>query len=246
VNGLEHALTELGRELAVPAAPDLVPAVLARIESQPAARPRTQRRRWVLVVAVALLAMLAATLAIPDARSALFRVLHIGGERIELVDELPEVAPDPAGTSLESALGQRVTLAHARQEAGFDLRELEASPDRVYLDARGTVWFLYGTPQSVRLLVAQTPRLGIDDDLILKKLAASGTSIEEVFVDGFPGIYLSGEPHLLLLLDELGNVVEESVRLAENVLVWEANGVAYRLEGNFTSHEALALAETLR
>lgn len=245
MNGLEHALTELGRELAVPVAPDLVQEVLARIESQPAARP--QRRRWVLVLAMALVAMLAATLAIPDARSALFRVLHIGGERIELVYELPEVAPDPAGTNLESALGQRVTLAHARQEAGFDLRDLAAaSPDRVYLDARGTVWFLYGTPQSVRLLVAQTPRLGIDDNLILKKLAASGTSIEEVFVDGFPGIYLSGEPHLLLLLDELGNVVEESVRLAENVLVWEANGIAYRLEGDFTSDEALALAESLR
>jgi len=244
VIGLERALTELGGELVVPAAPDLVPTVLARIEPQPTARP--QRRRWVLAVAVVLIAMLAATLAIPDARSALFRVLHIGGERIELVDELPQVALDPAGRNLEIALGQRVTLAQARQEAGFDIRELDKAPDRVYLDARGTVWFLYGTPQSVRLLIAQTPRLGVDDELILKKLAAPGTRIEEVSVDGFPGIYLSGAPHLLLLLDEFGSVVEESVRLAENVLVWEANGVAYRLEGDFTSDEAKALAESLR
>lgn len=244
MNGLERELQALGRELAVPAAPDLVSTVLARIDLQPTARP--QRRRWVLAVAVVLIAVLAATLAIPDARSALFRVLHIGGERIELVDELPEVAPDPAGLNLESALGQRVTLAEARQEAGFDIRELDTAPDRVYLDARGTVWFLYGTPQSVRLLIAQTPRLGVDDDLILKKLAAPGTRIEEVSVDGLPGIYLSGAAHLLLLLDEFGNVVEESVRLAENVLVWEANGVAYRLEGDFTSDEALALAESLR
>jgi hypothetical protein len=244
LNGLDHALTELGRELAVPTTPDLAAGVLARIEPRRAMRPR--RRRLVLALAVVGLAALAATLAIPDARSALFRVLHIGGERIELVDELPEVAPDPAGLNLESALGQRVTLAQARQEAGFDIRELDTAPDRVYLDARGTVWFLYGTPQSVRLLVAQTPRLGVDDTLILKKLAAPGTRIEEVSVDGFPAFYLSGAPHLLLLLDEFGNVVEESVRLAENVLVWEANGVAYRLEGDFTRDDALDLARSLR
>jgi hypothetical protein len=242
VNGLERALTEIGRELAVPAAPDLVPMVLARIEPQPPARP--QRRRWVLAVAVALIAMLAATLAIPNARSALFRVLHIGGERIELVDELPEVAPDPVGQNLELARTARDPGA-CTAGGRFRIRELDTAPDQVYLDARGTVWFLYGTPQSVRLLIAQTPRLGVDDELILKKLAAPGTRIEKVSVNGFPGIYLSGAPHLLLLLDEFGNVVEESVRLAENVLVWEANGIAYRLEGDFTSDEALALAESL-
>ena len=245
MNGLERALTELGRELQVPPAPDLVPIVLARIA--PPRERLLRSRRWVAVLAVAVvLAALAATLAIPDARSALLRILHIGGQQIELVDELPEVALDPAGLDLELGLGLRVTLEMARQEAGFDIRELDSTPDRVYLDTRGTVWSLYGTPQSPRLLIAQTPRLGFNDELIRRKLASPGTRIEEVSVDGFPGIYLSGAPHLLLLLDEFGNVVEESVRLAENVLVWEANGVAYRLEGDFTRDDALELALSLR
>jgi len=244
VTGLEHALTELGRELAVPPAPDLAAGVLARIEPRRAVHPR--RRRLVLAFAVVALAALAATLAIPDARSALLRVLHIGGERIELVDELPAVAPAPAELDLDVALGKRSTLEQARREAGFDLRELDAEPDGVYLGGRGTVWFLYGTPSKVRLLVAQTPKLGLGEPFLLKKLAASGTQVEEVLVGGARGVYLAGARHLVLLVDEHGDIVEESARLAGNVLVWEANGVAYRLEGDFTRGEALMLAGSLR
>lgn len=235
MSDLERALVALGRELDVPDAPDLGPAVLARIASRP---PRT-RPRWALAVALAVLAALAATLAIPDARSALFRALHIGGATIELVDELPEVR---AGQDLEAALGLRVTLAEARAGAGFDVRMPDGSPDGVYVDNRGTVWLLYGAPERVRLLVAQTPRHTIDQGLFVKKLAASGTRVEAVDVGGAPGVYLSGEPHFLVLLDELGRPVEDSARLAANVLLWESDGVAYRLEGRFDRERALELA----
>ncbi len=124
MNGLERALSELGRELEVPPAPDLVQVVLARIEPRRAARPRP--RRWVLVVAVTVLAALVATLAIPDARSALFRILRIGGEQIVLVDALPEVTGQ-AGLALEPTLGMRTTIDQARRDAGFDLRELDTA-----------------------------------------------------------------------------------------------------------------------
>lgn len=244
MNELERALTALGRELAVPEAPDLLPAVLAGIEPTPARRP--QPRRWVLAVAIVALAALAATLAIPDARSALFRVLHIGGERIEFVDDLPVVSPAPTGLDLDVVLGRRVTLEEARRRAGFDLRELDEAPDRVYLGERGTVWFLFGTPERIRLLVAQTPLLFVEESLFLKKLAGPGTQIEQVAVDGSTGFFLVGEPHLLLLLDANGQVVEESARLAKNVLVWESGGVAYRLEGDFGKDDALRLADSLR
>ncbi|HEU0247475.1 MAG TPA: hypothetical protein VFR38_10360 [Gaiellaceae bacterium] len=245
MTGLERALAELGRELEVPPAPDLVPVVLARIEPQAAAaRPRP--RRWVLVVAATVLAALVATLAIPDARSALLRILRIGGEQIELVDALPEVTPAQAELDLEPTLGARVTIERARRDAGFDLRELETRPDRVYLGDRGTVWFLYGLPSSVRLLVAQTPLHSVDEILFLKKLASPETRVEAVDVDGAQGFLLTGEPHFVLLVDAAGEVVEETARLARDVLVWERDGVAYRLEGDFTRDEALALAQSLR
>ena len=236
---LERALVTLGRDLDVPQTPDVAPAVLARLERGPQRRPPRLR----VVVALAVLAALTATLAIPEARSALLRILHIGAERIELVDELPEVAVQH---DLEFVLGERVTLEEARRRAGFALRELDEPPDRVYLGDRGTVWFLYGTPERVRLLVAQTSQLRLDAPLVLKKLAGPQTQVVEVEVDGSAGFFLDGEPHLVLLLDENGQVVEESARLSRNVLVWDGGGVTYRLEGDFDRDEALRFARSLR
>ncbi len=240
---LEQALVTLGRELEVPAAPDVVPAVLEQIEPRARAVRWGNRRRLAIGVAVALLAALAATLAVPDARSALFRVLHIGGEQIELVEDLPPVE----GGLDESSLGEPVTLAEARRRAGFALRELEQPPDRVYLlGERPTTWFAYGPPGEVRLLVSQSPGLTVNRTLVVKKLAGPGTELEETRVDGSRAFFLSGDPHLVLLLDEQGNVVEETARLAGNVLFWQDGDAAFRLEGDFTKDEAVELAESLR
>ena len=116
---LERSLTTLGRALDVPDGHDLVPVVLAGIG--PRSAPRPARRKRVLVVAVALVAALAATLAIPDARSALFRVLHIGGERAKLLDEPLGLVLEPvrdAGTVEVPgcAVDRRGRLVHSLQE----------------------------------------------------------------------------------------------------------------------------------
>ena len=237
---LEQELVTLGRALDVPESPDLVPAVLGGIGAR---RLRSGRRRLVLALAVIALAALVATLAIPDARSALLRFLQIGGARIELVDELPVVSPSPA--ELELMLGQRVSLDEARRSASFELLELHDEPDAVYLGDRGTVWFLYGRPDAVRLLVAQTPEHEIDEPFILKKLAASGTSIEPVAVRGQRAYFLSGEPHVVMLLDEFGVMYPESARLARDVLVWAENGRTVRLEGDLTRADGLEIADSL-
>jgi hypothetical protein len=236
---LEQTLVALGRELEIPETPDLSAAVMRRL---PRRGRWTPRRRLALAVAFALVALLSATLAIPDARSALLRIFHIGGEEIQLVDELPKVQAQP---QLGYVLGQRVSLERARREAGFDLRELDEQPDRVYLGEHRTVWFLYGTLQRVRLLVAQTPLLTLDRTFFFKKLIPSGTEISEVSVDGARGFFLSGEPHVLLFVDSHGQAVEESARLARDVLVWSHGGVSYRLEGELSKRDALELARSL-
>jgi len=244
VNELERALVALGRELAVPDEPDLAPRVLSAL-GRP--RPSTSRRlRLGLALAVVVVAALLAALAIPDARSALLRFFHIGAARIEVVDELPTVAPEPPELDLETALGERVSLARARRLAGFDLLELEERPDRVYLGPRGTVWFLYGRPDAVRLLVAQTPRLRVDEPFILKKLAGAGASVETTRVRDNRAYFVSGEPHELILVDEHGIPVQETARLAQDVLLWEEDGRTYRLEGDLALDEALDIANSLR
>ena len=238
---LERSLYLVGAELDVPATPDLAAAVRSWL--QPRGRRPWERRRFVVAVAVAALALLGATLAIPDARSAFLRIFDIGGTRFELVDDLPEVE---AVVGLEQLLGSPVTLEEARRTAGFDLRELEEEPDRVYVEGQGGVWFLYGTPENVRLLVSQTPRLMVDGPGLVKKLSGLGTRVEMVPVGERPGVFLSGEPHFMYLLDEQGRTVESSPRLAADVLVWDDGGVAYRLEGDFELEDALELAGELR
>jgi hypothetical protein len=241
VTELERSLVALGRDLDVPESPDLVPAVLAGIRRR--RMPVATRRRLVLALAVLALALVGATLAIPEARSAFLRIFDIGGARIEVVDELPET---PVVTPLERTLGERVTLAEAKRRSDFELRGLEQEPDSVYLGLRGTVWFLYGTPERPRLLLAQTPRHNVDEPALQKKLLDSGTPVELVDVDGARGAFLSGRPHFLFLIDATGDTIEDSARLAGNVLLWDEGGVAYRLEGSFGREEALRLARALR
>ena len=239
---LERELVLLGQALDVPDAPDLGPRVLASLGER---KRRTPRRRLVLVLAsLALAAALLAALAIPDARSALLRFLQIGGVRIELVDELPAVAPTES--ELELVLGQRVSLEQARSSAGLELLELDHEPDAVYLGERGTVWFLYGSPGAVRLLVAQTPELAIDEPFLLKKLVSAGTSVEGTTVRGRPAYFLSGEPHVVLLVDANGDAYQATAWLARDVLVWEEGGRTIRLEGELTREEAEELADSFR
>ena len=236
---LERSLVALGRQLETPETPDLVPRVLPRLGPR---RGRFSRRRLALALAFALGALVVATLAVPSARSALFRVLHIGGEKIHFVDQLPDVRP-PA--PLDAVLGERVSLAAARRSVHFRLRVLDRNPDRVYLSPTGTVWLLYGSPDRVKLLLAETPFESVDTQ-VMGKLVTGGTRVEDMEVNGAPGVFLSGAPHLVYLLDENGVVHPESAWLAREVLVWSRGRVAYRLEGDLTRDEALRLAATLR
>jgi hypothetical protein len=243
VSELERQLFAVGHMLDMPETPDLAPAVLARLGT---GKPASHRPRLVLVLAVLALAALLATLAIPDARSALLRFLRIGGDRIELVDELPVVSPNPPELDLGRALGERVSLEVARRRVAFDLLELDEPPDLVYVGPRDTVWFLFGTPGAVRLLVAQTPGADVDEPFILKKLATTGTPVESLSVRGSRAYFLSGEPHVVLLVDEYGVAYPETARLARDVLVWEEGGRTVRLEGDLTETDALKIAESLR
>ena len=239
---LERSLVLLGRELDFPATPGFASHVVAelaprRVETAP-------RRRLALALAAVLGAALLATLAIPDARSTLLRFFGLGAVRIELVDELPAVPADPV--ELELMLGERLSLAEVRARAGVRLLELDSAPDSVHLGERGTVWFVYGRSDAVRLLVAQTPGVRADEPSLFKKLAAQGTSVAEVSVRGERGFFLSGAPHLVYLVDEQGDVIGESARLAEEVLVWVEGGRTVRLEGDLSQEEARRIAEELR
>jgi hypothetical protein len=64
-------------------------------------------------------------------------------------------------------------------------------------------------------------------------------------VRGAPGLWLEGA-HAVVFRDAQGIVRDEELRLAGNVLLWERDGITYRLEGQIERDDAVRLAEALR
>jgi len=84
------------------------------------------------------------------------------------------------------------------------------------------------------------------DQAFVKKLVLTGVRVDDVSVNGSPGIWFSGRPHELAFLAPNGDEFVESVRLAGNTLVWAENGVTIRLECRCSEAMALRIAESLR
>jgi hypothetical protein len=224
---LERDLRDLAAAIDFPATPDLSTRVRGRL----AERERVRWYRWIAIaVAVAALAV-AVGLAVPDARTAIFRFFHIGSVRITFVDRLPQVQPvGPLD------LGEPISPAEA--PVGMLHSELLGAPDAIYRSG-DIVTLLYGTPERVRLLVTQIPASGFTPS-VGKKLAATGTHVEFVEIpESFgPGVWITGGPHLVTLPGG-------PARLASNTLIWQRGRLTVRVEGAETIAQATRIAASL-
>lgn len=248
---LHDELFALGSEVDWPPTPDLADVVRARIEAEPAPRARRPRASWLpsalaarpalATTLVALLAALAATAAIPTARAAVLRLLGIeGAVRIVEVERLPLQG---VGQMLD--LGRPVALEEARALVPFRVRlPAGLGPPRDVRFSRsiagGAVSVRYGRD----LLLTQFQG---SSTAFLKKLVEERTRVREVAVDGVRGVYLSGAPHVIVVADRFGQAVPgESALVDADVLLWERDGVAYRLESRRGLAATLAVADALR
>jgi hypothetical protein len=227
---LELRLHELREEIAWPEA--------SAIEPDLRAVPATPRRRWQreLVVALAVLLLgLAAVLAFSGgARSAFLELFHIRGATVERVEQLPKVPTNGI------PLGQKVSRAEAERRLGVPLVDV-GEPDNVYV--RGdTVSLVYGPSSQPRLVLTEGP--GRLWDGFVKKIAATGTKVEQVTVGGEPGLFVSGEPHVVMFIGRNGQIEDEQSFLAGTVLLWNRGPLLLRMEGDLTRDEAVELAET--
>ena len=242
MTALERELVSLAATLDWPEEPDVVAPVSARIAAPlPQRRPR---RRLALALAL-VVAALVATLAVPPARTAIFDWLGIGSARITIVDELPSLDPVPG---LE-ILGDRVTLAQARSRAGFPYApppDGEPAPDEVRVAPGMRVAFLWRDGDRVRLLVTQFPGSAADDPALVKKLVGSGTSVEELEVDGDRAVWLEGGPHVVLFVGPDGSIREDNGWLAGNTLLVARDGVTVRVEGDVSRSDAVRLVRAMR
>ena len=80
----------------------------------------------------------------------------------------------------------------------------------------------------------------------IRKLAGPGTRVRSVDVGGARGYFVSGAPPVVLFRDRAGRVVEGRPLLeGGSVLIWDAGGVAHRLELHGGLARALAIARSL-
>jgi hypothetical protein len=264
---LERFLFEIGTRLEEPPSGHLAAAVGARLRAGPVAKPRVlafrqrpafggpARWRTVAVAAAAVLAVVAGTLVFsPGARRAVAGWLGLRGVRIE-------VSPAPPGGTTPSPgpapnLGPEVSRAEAERQMGFRVllpdRPGLGPPDEIHVQPlfiSEQVFLVYesrpGIPATdatgFGLLVSEFR--GRADADFYKKVSAGSGSVEFVTVNGGDGFWIEGL-HSVSYLDPKGRVVQDSTRIADNVLIWEQGDLTLRLESALSRDQALGIARS--
>lgn len=188
---------------------------------------RPARRRWPVAVALAAVIALGVAFAVPSARSAILRFLHLRGVSIERVHTLPAAEE----RSLRASLGTPISHVAAQQLLG---RPFALAGVRVYRS--GSAVSALVEPGLVLTEIRTGP-----DEMILKKYAGGATQVEAVRLgDGVDGIWIHGGRHVFM-------VPQLAPRYAGNTLLWQRGAITYRLEGRgLTLGRARRFSEVLR
>ncbi len=158
-------------------------------------------------------------------------------------------------------LGKPTTAADAAARTGLPVPVPTAlgAPGAIFVvtpPASGQVVVVY--PASATLPASPVAGVGallstvpgtIDRGMFLK-VAGAGTVVEEltfVIASGsiVHAIWLAGEPHQYAFDDAAGAPVFDDLRLATNTLLWNDNGVGYRLEASIARDEAVRIASSV-
>ena len=238
-----------------PTTPDLWRGVRRRLTRMPEKRASRPVRRFAIGLAALLLALAAGLAAAPEARAALLKTLQAGVVRIFFPLASPTPTRPSVSVPLPTATPQvlvppldlagRTTLAKAAEALSQSVLlprypEDLGAPDIVFLqDWDGPLVILVWTR---------------DDDPIRARLAlhilgpgtfagkGAPSVIAPTTVNGHPALWTQG-PHLLSL--QSGSDVQRSL-VTGNVLIWEQDGLSYRLETDRPMSEAIRMAESLR
>ncbi len=272
IDELDRSLTDLASRLVYPPAPDLTRRVRLQIAGSAVPHRRwngswSLTRPWSgrMVVGATLLLLLSIAIAmaatLPQIRSAVADRLGLPGIHIVLVRDRAEPPSTPAGQEL--LLGTPVSLQVAGATAPFPLRVPTgpdlAMPDAVYRSAGPTemVSFVYDARDtlpaapgsSVGALLTQFQGKP-DRALIEKGLMVGGAdphvALTMLTVNGQPGYWIEGAHTFFMYRDVDGEYRQEMYRLARNALLWQQDGVTYRLEADISRDRAVRIAESMR
>lgn len=238
---MDAALKELAGVVAFPPTPDLRRGVLSHL-TEP-------QRRWWLPSAWprALALALIATVLVAATAAALAFVLP--GLRIIFVPSLPTASVPADGLATRLGLGQRVPL----ESVDVLVPTVLGEPDEVYSSFSGEVVSLVYAAgddlveleQSGIGLLLQEIRGSLDVGQIEKLVIESQAQVTPVEVAGADGFWIEGPPHLVRYLGRSGQDRAEATRLAGDTLVWERDGVLFRIESGLGLEPTLRIAESI-
>lgn len=250
---LETFIRQQSGRFPYPPTPDLASRVQREI-APALARVQPDRRRLAWAVAALLLALSLVALSVPPVRAAIFEFFQIGAIRVFSGDTLnePSTTPvlPPATHPFPPDLVGETTLVAAAEETGLDLL-LPAypagigPPDHVFVQDVGApmVILAWVDPVDPDLVSLSLFFIGSTETPLGTKFEVRQT--EETTVKGQPALWVSGN-HMLQFEADPGQDSMRMTRLVgTHTLIWQADGVTYRLEADLPLPELVRIAESL-
>jgi len=244
---MDALLRRASSGFAYPPTPRIAEAVVARLRAAPERSSLLERlfgapvARAAAGAMLALLAVVGVSLAVPQSRDALADLFGLSSVR---VDRTPYVGPTPPVLSPES-FARPATIEQARSAVDFPLRFYERDgvryyPIAVYIaDADSTIPY--------PILVYDDFDLYEREDGFFGKGGPDPSLIHEIEFDGMPALWIDQGGHIAETYDAEGRLIVESVRTVDRAtLIWEEDGVAFRLETSLRQAEAIEVARSVR
>jgi hypothetical protein len=238
---LENDILLLGRAIIFPETPSLTARVRSRIERESGARIPAPSWQLVLTgLAAAAVALAFVVGVLSPARDAVADIF----DRINIfeTDEVPQyLTRDITGTEL--------SFEEVQAAVGFPLLLPDgASPDRVLLQDFGQVKaavLFYRHDNGAPYALFET-NSQVGKGLAIGKGVTDPGQAQPVSSLAGEAYWLTGL-RIVQYYDVDGAVLQGSVRATEvNTLLWNENGRVFRIEGDLTKDDAIAIADSLR
>lgn len=240
-------------QMRYPPTPDIASTIASQLMNDPN-RSRKRYLRIAIQASFAVLVLFLAAMLVPGVRAAVLEFLQIGSVRIQFATRTPSPTastPSPPSTlypNLFSSLdlGGETTLQAAQEQVDFTILlpnyppEL-GKPERVFLqDQNGDLLVLiWLNPLDNNR--ASLSLIEMDPDAFISK--GSPETITETTVNDAPAVWLQGEHYLFLTGARSGLGI--NVTVLGNVLIWEKDGITFRLESTLGLEESKLIAESL-
>ncbi|MEX1253452.1 MAG: hypothetical protein WEE64_03845 [Dehalococcoidia bacterium] len=254
---IDALLRRAADAISYPPTPAVAPAVASRLaepateRAMPRARFGETARDWLAVPAIRIgVAGLAAALfaaaiivAVPDSRTAVADFFGLRHVEVRI-----QTAPVPVETAVvrgPEAYADRTTLAEAQTLVDFPLRlptypAGTGAPSAVYVQR---------FPSDI-VVILQYEEEGFElhqSRLRGKFIKGVPEGLSEVTVAGEPALWVPLGGHGAAYEDENGEEIDASVRNVHRpTLLWERDGITYRLETELSFAETIRVAESLR